>query len=121
MFFLRAVSLSLAFVMVLPVGGMSPRSDALPCIILCAAQAMNFTLEGKINTLDHNKLTVHTEENILFHVNYDDKTEFKNEDGKAAHSTDLKVGLRIRVEGDLAESGEIAAARITLLKTPPSK
>jgi hypothetical protein len=82
---------------------------------------MNFTLEGKINTLDHNKLTVHTEENILFHVNYDDKTEFKDEDGKPAHSTDLHVGLQIRVEGDLAESGEIAAARITLLKAPPPK
>jgi len=82
---------------------------------------MNFTLEGKINSLDHNKLTVHTEENIIFHVTYDDKTEFKDEDGMPAHSTDLKVGLTIRVEGDLAESGEIAAQRITLLKTPPPK
>ncbi len=84
-------------------------------------QAMNFTLEGKINTLDHNKLTVHTEENILFHVSYDDKTGFKDEDGKPAHSADLRVGLQIRVEGDLAESGEIAAQRITLLKAPSPK
>jgi len=96
-------------------------SDALVPSTLRSGQAMNFTVEGKINTLDHNKLTVHTEENILFHVNYDDKTEFKDEDGKPAQSTDLKVGLRIRVEGDLAESGEIAATRITLLKTPPQK
>ena len=71
---------------------------------------MDFTLEGKINSLDHNKLTVHTEENIIFHVSYDDKTEFKDEDGKPAHSTDLHVGLQIRVEGDLAESGEIGSA-----------
>ena len=96
-------------------------SGAQAPLTLRAGQAMNFTLEGKINSLDHNKLTVHTEENIIFHVTYDDKTEFKDEDGMPAHSTDLKVGLTIRVEGDLAESGEIAAQRITLLKTPPPK
>ena len=98
-----------------------PPSKAAVAVTLHSGQAMNFTLEGKINTLDHNKLTVHTEENIIFHVTYDDKTEFKDEDGKPAHSSDLKVGLQIRVEGDLAESGEIAAQRITLLKTPPQK
>jgi hypothetical protein len=82
---------------------------------------MNFTLEGKINTLDHNKLTVHTEENIIFHVSYNDKTEFKSDDGSPASSKDLRVGLRIRVEGDLTESGEIVAKRIELEKTPPKK
>jgi hypothetical protein len=119
MFFLRIASLSIAAVIFLPIGASSARADVQPAITLRSGQAMNFTVEGKINTLDHNKLTVHTEENIIFHVNYDDKTEFKDEDGKPAHSTDLKVGLRIRVEGDLAESGEIAAQRITLLKAPP--
>jgi len=119
MFFLRVVSLSIGMVMFSLIGASG--SYLQPAIILRAGQAMNFTLEGKVNTLDHNKLTVHTEENIIFHVTYDDKTEFKDEDGKPAHSTDLKLGLTIRVEGDLAESGEIAAARITLLKTPPPK
>ena len=121
MFILRTASLSIAMVMFLTGGHWRPNSQAQPTIILPAAQGMDFTLEGTINTLDHNKLTVHTEENIIFHVNYDDKTEFKDDDGKPARSTDLKVGLRIRVEGDLAESGEIAAQRITLLKAPPPK
>ena len=121
MFFLRTASLSVAIVMFLPGGAWSSRLDRQATAILRAAPEMDFTLEGTVNSLDHNKLTVHTEENIIFHVNYDDKTEFKDEDGKPAHSTDLKVGLRIRVEGDLAESGEIAAQRITLLKTPPPK
>ena len=107
--------------MFLPGGAWSSRLDRQATAILRAAPEMDFTLEGTVNSLDHNKLTVHTEENIIFHVNYDDKTEFKDEDGKPAHSTDLRVGSRIRVEGDLAESGEIAAQRITLLKAPPPK
>ena len=86
-----------------------------------AAQATNFTVEGKINTLDQNKLTLHTEENMLFHVRWDDKTEFKSEDGGPAAGKDLRVGLRIRVEGDLTESGEIVAQKIELVKTPPKK
>ncbi|MGC9995238.1 MAG: DUF5666 domain-containing protein [Terriglobia bacterium] len=121
MFFLRTASLSVAIVMFLPGGAWSSRLDRQATAILRAAPEMDFTLEGTVNSLDHNKLTVHTEENIIFHVNYDDKTEFKDEDGKPAHSTDLRVGSRIRVEGDLAESGEIAAQRITLLKAPPPK
>jgi hypothetical protein len=54
-------------------------------------------------------------------VRYDDKTEFKSDDGSPASSKDLRVGLRIRVEGDLTESGEIVAQKIELLKTPPKK
>jgi hypothetical protein len=88
---------------------------------LRAGQANPFTVEGKVNTLDQNKLTLNTEENMIFHVRYDDKTEFKSEDGSSASSKDLRVGLRIRVEGDLTESGEIVAQRIELLKTPPKK
>jgi hypothetical protein len=86
-----------------------------------AGQAMNFTVEGKINTLEQNKLTLNTEENMIFHVSYGDKTEFKGEDGSPASSKDLRVGLRIRVEGDLTESGEIVALRIELVKTPSKK
>ena len=86
-----------------------------------AGQAMNFTVEGKVNTLGQNKLTVNSEGNIIFHVRYDDKTEFKSDDGSPASSKDLRVGLTIRVEGDLTESGEIVAQRITLLKAPAKK
>ena len=121
MFFLRTAFFSVAVVMFLPAGAWNSHPDGQPTAILRAAPEMDFTLEGTVHTLDHNKLTVHTEDNIIFHVNYDDKTEFKDEDGKPAHDTDLKAGLRIRVEGDLAESGEIAAQRITLLKAPPPK
>jgi hypothetical protein len=81
-----------------------------------ADQATNFTLDGKINSLDHNKLTVHTEENIIFHVSYSDKTEFKSDDGSPASSKDLRVGLKIHVDGDLTESGEIVAQKIVLEK-----
>jgi hypothetical protein len=96
-------------------------SEARVAKTLHAGQAMNFTVEGKINSLDHNKLTLNTEENILFHVRYDEKTEFKRDDGSPASSKDLRVGLRIRVEGDLTESGEIVAQRIELQKAPPKK
>jgi hypothetical protein len=88
---------------------------------LRAGQAMNFTVEGKINILGQNKLTLNTEENMIFHVSYGDKTEFKSDDGSPASSKDLRVGLRIKVEGDLTESGEIVAQRIELEKTPPKK
>ncbi len=88
---------------------------------LRAGQENAFTVEGKVNTLGQNKLTLNSGENIIFHVRYDDKTEFKSDDGSPASSKDLRVGLRIRVEGDLTESGEIVAQRIELLKTPPKK
>ncbi len=86
-----------------------------------SGQAMNFTLEGQINTLGQNKFTVRGEENIIFHVRYDDKTEFKSDDGSPTTSKDLRVGLKVRVEGDLTESGEIVAQRIELRKAPPKK
>jgi hypothetical protein len=96
-------------------------SEAQSAKSLSAGQAMNFIVEGKVNTLDHNKLTVHTEENIIFHVSYNDKTEFKSDDGSPASSKDLRVGLKIKVDGDLTESGEIVAQKIELEKTPPKK
>jgi hypothetical protein len=96
-------------------------SEALVAKTARAAQGTNFTVEGKINTLGQNKLTLNSEENMLFHVRWDDKTEFKSDDGSPAGSKDLRVGLRIRVEGDLTESGEIVAQKIELLKTPPKK
>jgi hypothetical protein len=96
-------------------------SEAQAAVTLRGGQAMNFTVEGKVNTLDHNKLTVHTEENIIFHVSYDDKTEFKSDDGSPASSKDLRVGLMIKVDGDLTESGEIVAQKILLEKSASKK
>ena len=73
---------------------------------------MNFTLEGKISKLEGAKFVVSTEQNIIFHVRYTDKTTFSREDGAAASAKDLHVGIRVKVEGDLTESGEIVAKTI---------
>lgn len=78
------------------------------------SQEMNFTVEGKINRLEQNKFTLNSEENILFHVRYDDKTEIKRQDGNSASAKDLRVGLKVKVDGDLTESGEIVAHRIVI-------
>ena len=78
------------------------------------AQDMNFTLEGKITSITANKLTVSTEENMVFHVLYNEKTEVKKKDGSPGTAKDLQVGIRIAVAGDLAESGEITAKRIEI-------
>jgi hypothetical protein len=121
MFRLRAPSFYVAIAIYLASCAWSFSSEAQVAETLRAGQAMNFTVEGKINTLDQNKLTLNTEENILFHVRYDDKTEFKSDDGGPASSKDLRVGLRIKVEGDLTESGEIVAQKIEIQKPPPKK
>ena len=116
MFRMRAASLYVPVEIFLASCAWNSCSMAHAAKTLRASQAMNFTLEGKINTLDHNKLTVHTEENIIFHVSYDDKTEFKSDDGSPASSKDLRVGLKIHVDGDLTESGEVVAQKIVLEK-----
>jgi hypothetical protein len=121
MFHLRAPSFYVAIAICLASCAWSSISAARVAQPLRAGQANPFTVEGKVNTLDQNKITLRAEENIIFHVRYDDKTEFKSDDGSPASSKDLRVGLRIRVEGDLTESGEIVAQRIELLKTPPKK
>jgi hypothetical protein len=79
-----------------------------------AFQDTNFTLEGKITQHTAGKLTVSTEENIIFHVRYSDKTEIKRQDGSAGSEKDLRVGVMIHVDGDLGESGEISAQRIVI-------
>jgi hypothetical protein len=121
MFRLRALSFYAPVVIFLASCACSFSSGAGVAKTLRAGQASNFTVEGKINTLGQNKLTLNTEENIIFHVRYDEKTEFKRDDGSPASSKDLRVGLRIRVEGDLTESGEIVAQKIELQKAPPKK
>lgn len=80
-----------------------------------------FTLQGKITKVESGKLTVNTEENILFHVRYDDKTEITRADGSAGSEKDLRAGLWVEVEGNLEESGEIAAATIKLQEQKTQK
>ncbi len=84
-------------------------------------QAMNFTVEGRIDRLDPGKFTLSTEENIIFHVRYGDKTEIKRKDGTAGSAKDLRVGLGVRVDGDLTESGEILAQKIVIQQEPAGK
>jgi len=121
MFHVRAPSFYVAIAICLASCAWSSNSEARVAKTLRAGQANPFTVEGTVNTLGQNKLTLRAEENIIFHVRYDDKTEFKSDDGSPASSKDLRVDLRIRVEGDLTESGEIVAQKIELLKTPPKK
>jgi hypothetical protein len=87
---------------------------ASPSLITRSATQNDFTLQGKITTLAAGKITVSTEENIIFHVRYDDKTEIKKKDGSPGAASDLKVGLMIAIAGDLQESGEIAAKKIEI-------
>lgn len=75
---------------------------------------MNFALEGKITQQAPGKLTISTEENIIFHVRYDDKTEITLKDGSPGSAKDLRVGVRVRVEGELTEAGEVLARKIGL-------
>ena len=84
--------------------------------LLLRAQAMNFTVEGKITKQAPGKLTISSGENIIFHVRYDEKTDIKKSDGSPGTAMDLRVGVVVRVEGELTESGEIIAARIEIQK-----
>ncbi len=88
---------------------------------LLRPQEPNFTLEGKIIRLEPGKFTVSTEENIVFHVRYTDKTEVKRADGSSGTPKDLRMNALVHVEGDLSESGEILAAKIQILSPPSSK
>jgi hypothetical protein len=79
------------------------------------AQEPNFTLEGKISDLAPGKFTVSTQDNIIFHVRYTDKTHITRADGSPGSPKDFKVGVSVHVAGDLEESGEINAAEIRVL------
>jgi Domain of unknown function (DUF5666) len=79
-----------------------------------AADDMNFTLEGKITEKTGNKLTVSSGENMIFHVVFNDQTQITKKDGSAGTAQDLHTGVNISVAGDLAESGEITAKKITI-------
>ena len=86
----------------------------VPAASIPAFQGTNFTLDGKITEHTAGKLTVSTEENIIFHVRYTDKTEIKHQDGSAGSERDLRVGVMIHVDGDLSDSGEINAQKIEI-------
>lgn len=77
-------------------------------------QDTSFNLEGKINSLSTGKLTVSTQENIIFHVTYSDKTEIHRKDGSAGSAKDLAVGEEIKIAGELTPAGVIEARRIDL-------
>ena len=103
-----------------------PLFQALPVctassIPVFSAQEMNFTLEGKITDKSAGKLTVSSGENIVFHVLYNEKTVIRKKDGSPGSAQDLHTGLRISVAGDLAESGEITAAKIDIKGEEPEK
>ena len=103
-------------------GGLAPL-QAAPSVLdvrsslLQTQQAMNFTVEGKITKQAPGKLTISSGENIIFHVRYDDKTEIKQSDGSPGTAKDLRVGVVVRVDGELTEGGEIIAQKIEIQKT----
>jgi hypothetical protein len=101
--------------------GLAPLQATPPLLhlhssLLQAQEAMNFTVEGKITKQSPGKLTINTGENILFHVRYDDKTDIKKSDGSAGTAKDLRVGLPVRIEGELTEAGDILAQKIEVQK-----
>ncbi|MFZ0286858.1 MAG: DUF5666 domain-containing protein [Terriglobales bacterium] len=79
------------------------------------AQESNFTLEGKVTQKSDGKLTVSTEENIVFHVRYDEKTDIRLKDGALGSDKDLKTGLKVTVQGAFSEGGEVLARKIQVL------
>jgi hypothetical protein len=99
-----ALGISLAFVAPVPHGTWAQPSS----------EETNFTLEGKITEVQPGRLTVNTEGKIIFHVTHTEKTEIRHRDGSSGSAQDLKVGARVRVEGHLAESGEVVGQRIEL-------
>jgi hypothetical protein len=94
---------------------------SLPAPVSSPAQESNFTLEGKISDLGPGKLTISTQENIIFHVRYTDRTRITRADGSPGSPKDFEVGVSVHVAGDLDESGEINAAEIQVLAASGAK
>ena len=82
--------------------------------ISTAAPAADFVVDGKITEHSPGRLTISTEANIIFHARYDGETVIKRRDGSAGSPKDLRIGEKIKIEGDLTESGEIIAQKIEL-------
>jgi len=77
-------------------------------------ETMDFSLEGKITQHKGNHLTVNTQGNIVFRVVYSETTSIVRKDDEAGTPKDLNVGTRVFIEGDLTESGEIIARKISI-------
>jgi hypothetical protein len=99
--------------LVLPFTALRARPEVQPSS--GPGQESGFTLEGKVTQKSEGKLTVSTEENIVFHVSYNEKTDIRLKEGAQGSDKDLKAGVKVRVEGDLSESGEILARKIQVL------
>jgi hypothetical protein len=119
--FRKLVFLFSAFILLFGASPLSASAASTRRFAASAQDASTFTLNGKITEAEAGKLTVNTEENILFHVRYDDKTEIKRADGSEGSAKDLKVGAQVHVVGDLEESGEISASKIVLQDKEPNK
>ncbi|MGH9406093.1 MAG: DUF5666 domain-containing protein [Terriglobia bacterium] len=96
---------------------------ALLAFIACSAPAVSaqspdqgskFDLEGKITELSAGKLTVNTEDNIIFQVTYDDKTAVHRKGGTSGSAKDLAAGETIKIEGTLTPAGVIQAQTISI-------
>ena len=74
----------------------------------------NFTLEGKIYEQSPGKLTVDTGGQMIFHVTYDKNTTIHKKDGSPGAASDLVVGAKLKVVGDLNNSGVVEARQIDL-------
>lgn len=94
---------------------------AAPLAPALAQETMNFTVEGKITQHTGQRLTINTEGNIIFRVVYSEKTSITRKDGSAGSAKDLRVGVRVHVDGDLTESGEIIAQKITIQSEPQAE
>ncbi|HUY14311.1 MAG TPA: DUF5666 domain-containing protein [Terriglobia bacterium] len=74
----------------------------------------NFTLEGTISDPSPGKFTVDSGGQMIFHVTYDKNTTIHKKDGSAGAATDLVVGAKVKVVGDLDNSGVLEAHEIDL-------
>lgn len=92
--------------------GVAPSGFGSPA--LGQGQNSQFTLEGKITSLTAGKATVSTQDNIIFHVAYDEKTQIHHKDGSAASAKDLAAGETIQVKGMLTPEGIIEAQQIEI-------
>jgi len=106
----RIVAISEMIIITLVASAVRTPLEARPA----AQEPMNFTVEGKITQHSGNKLTLNTEGNMIFHVVYHEKSKVTRKDGSEGTPKDLEVGTRIRVDGELTESGEIIAQKITI-------
>ncbi|MGH9357392.1 MAG: DUF5666 domain-containing protein [Terriglobia bacterium] len=72
----------------------------------------NFGLEGKITRASPGKLTVSSQDNMIFHITYDERTKISRKDGSAGSAADLTAGTQIRVDGSLNTKGILEARSI---------